>query len=90
MALHSSLLGISSRYKLDSVAPDAVEDRLYHVRAVEVLTFTGRYREPTPKEYTPTRAALWALARTGHPAVQQALQVRHQGNGQVPGTRKHR
>jgi len=74
VALHSSLLGISSRYELDSVAPDAVEDGLYHIQAVEMVTTTGRYREPTPGEYTSTRAALWALARTDHPAVQQALQ----------------
>ncbi len=75
VAFHSSLLGIESRYGLDSIVPDAVDGSLYHVRAVEWLTTTGRYLAPRPEEYTPTRAALWALARTDHPGVQEALQV---------------
>jgi len=74
VALHSSLLGIESRYRLESIVPDAVDGSLYHVRAVEWLTTTARYREPGPEDYAPTRAALWALARTDHPGVQQALQ----------------
>jgi Tol biopolymer transport system component len=73
VALHSDLLGIGSRYELRSVTPDAVEDGLYHVRAVEVVVTTGRYRPPTAQEYTLTRAALWAMARTDHPAVREAL-----------------
>jgi Tol biopolymer transport system component len=74
VALHSDLLGIDSRYELRSVTPDAVEQGLYHVRAVEWVTLRGRYRQPTSEEYTPARAALWALARTDHPAVREALQ----------------
>jgi hypothetical protein len=74
VALHSSLLGIQSRYQIDSIVPDTAEEDLYVVQAREMVTLRGRYREPTPEEYTSTRAALWALARTDHPAVQEALQ----------------
>jgi hypothetical protein len=74
VALHSSLLGVHSRYEIDSIAPDPAEEGLYDVQAVEVVTLRGRYREPTREEYTSTRAALWALARTDHPAIQEALQ----------------